>query len=247
MLRYLRGVRKQLFAKNKYSQYVQYAVVEIGLVVIGILIALTINNLNDKKLENDRADRFLDRLKVQLENNMETVDWHIETNELYYGYSEGFLSIIGEEKEQYDDAQLDSLVMFNVFDFNLNLDMNPLLEGRENGDFALLSSDDLTQAIYRLVKSYDEIIERERITNADLNDRFIPYLNKHYNFTNLLYRMSEDPNAVASKVYKGDNYKVLFDQEFENLIMQRQSLGTDLLELYIYLKEDMLLIHEAIK
>ena len=246
MLRYLRRVRKQLIAENKYTKYLQYAIGEIVLVVIGILIALWINNMNDRSFDRDRADNFVEKLKVQLEKNMETVDWHIEINELYYSHSERLLPLIGHKKEVYNDAQIDSLVMFNLYDFNLNLDMNTLIEGRENGDFALIDSEEVSQSIYRLIKSYDMILERERITNVDLNNRFIPYLNKNYNFANLLKRMEGAPAEQFSKVYQDDNYKMLFDQEFENLMMQRQSLGTDLLDSYIDLKAELEAIHNSL-
>lgn len=246
MLRYLRGVRKRLIAENKYTQYFQYAFGEIFLVVVGILIALAISNWNENKEKEKRAERFLERLTVQLEKNLETLDFHIEVNELYYSYAEQLITIIGEEQAEYNDAKIDSLVMFNLYDFNLNLDMNILIEGRENGDLALVESEELTQSLYGIIKSYDEILERERITNTDLNDRFLPYLNKHYNFSNLLARMYEEPEAT-SKIYKGDNYKMLFDQQFENLIVQRQNLGVDLLDTYTWLREELQEIHQSIK
>ena len=47
MLKFFRNIRKQLAAENKVAKYLRYAVGEIILVVIGILIALQINNWNE--------------------------------------------------------------------------------------------------------------------------------------------------------------------------------------------------------
>jgi len=44
MIKIFRKVRQKLLAENKFSQYLIYAIGEIVLVVIGILIALQINN-----------------------------------------------------------------------------------------------------------------------------------------------------------------------------------------------------------
>ncbi len=44
MINFFRKTRQQLMAENKFSKYLIYAIGEIALVVIGILIALQINN-----------------------------------------------------------------------------------------------------------------------------------------------------------------------------------------------------------
>ncbi len=48
MFRFFRKIRQQLLSQNKISKYLLYAIGEIVLVVIGILIALQINNWNEK-------------------------------------------------------------------------------------------------------------------------------------------------------------------------------------------------------
>jgi hypothetical protein len=48
MIRFFRKIRQKLLTENKFSKYVLYAIGEIVLVVIGILIALSINNWNEQ-------------------------------------------------------------------------------------------------------------------------------------------------------------------------------------------------------
>ena len=50
MIKFFRHIRKNLLMENKTSKYFKYAIGEIVLVVIGILIALQINNWNDRRL-----------------------------------------------------------------------------------------------------------------------------------------------------------------------------------------------------
>jgi len=47
MIKFFRKIRQQLLAENKFTKYLIYAIGEIVLVVIGILIALSINNWNE--------------------------------------------------------------------------------------------------------------------------------------------------------------------------------------------------------
>mgnify|MGYP001591841413 CR=1 FL=1 len=52
MIKFFRRIRQGLLSENKFSKYLLYAIGEIILVVIGILIALQINNWNEKR-KND--------------------------------------------------------------------------------------------------------------------------------------------------------------------------------------------------
>lgn len=55
MFRFFQNIRKRLAAQNKFAAYLRYAIGEILLVVVGILIALQVNNMNEqRKLNNER-------------------------------------------------------------------------------------------------------------------------------------------------------------------------------------------------
>jgi hypothetical protein len=62
MLFLLRKIRRKLMEKNKVTTYILYAIGEIVLVVIGILIAVSINNWNTQTKTNDLEMRFLSDL-----------------------------------------------------------------------------------------------------------------------------------------------------------------------------------------
>lgn len=53
-------------AKGKVSKYFKYAIGEIVLVVIGILIALSINNWNEKRINKNIAYNYIENLKEEL-------------------------------------------------------------------------------------------------------------------------------------------------------------------------------------
>ena len=59
MIKFFRNIRKTLLVQGKIANYIKYAVGEILLVVIGILLALYLNNLNDLyQLKKDEIKIF---------------------------------------------------------------------------------------------------------------------------------------------------------------------------------------------
>ena len=62
MIRFFRQLRQRLIAENRVSRYLLYAIGEIVLVVLGILIALQINTWNEARLEERQESLYLARL-----------------------------------------------------------------------------------------------------------------------------------------------------------------------------------------
>jgi hypothetical protein len=71
MIKYFRKIRQRLLSQNKISNYLFYAVGEILLVVIGILIALQINNWNQKRLDRDFEITMLKEIRSSLETDLD--------------------------------------------------------------------------------------------------------------------------------------------------------------------------------
>lgn len=70
-----------MLTDNKFSKYLIYAIGEIVLVVIGILIALQINNWNEDKKTQNKVDTFLNSLKSDLSNDLSTINTIIKVQE----------------------------------------------------------------------------------------------------------------------------------------------------------------------
>ena len=67
MIKFFRRIRQQLLSENKFSKYLFYAIGEIILVVIGILIALQINNWNESKKAKEKEHQVLTEIISDLE------------------------------------------------------------------------------------------------------------------------------------------------------------------------------------
>ena len=78
MLTFLRKIRKSLIDSGSARKYVLYAIGEIALVVIGILIALQINNWNEYRKERDWEKTIMQDLRENLEINTEILNKSIQ-------------------------------------------------------------------------------------------------------------------------------------------------------------------------
>jgi hypothetical protein len=68
MIKFFRKIRQKLVSENKFSKYLLYAIGEILLVVIGILIALQINNWNDGRKNEIKEYKLL----TEMQGNLQT-------------------------------------------------------------------------------------------------------------------------------------------------------------------------------
>ena len=66
MIKFFRKIRYNLMKQNKTLQYFKYAIGEIVLVVIGILIALSINNWNEARKSSAFEEEILTQVKANL-------------------------------------------------------------------------------------------------------------------------------------------------------------------------------------
>ncbi len=74
MIKFFRKIRYDLMEKNKTGKYLKYAIGEIILVVVGILIALQINNLNETKKEQAITNKYLSGFVSDLEKDRAQLD-----------------------------------------------------------------------------------------------------------------------------------------------------------------------------
>lgn len=103
MIKFFRQIRQKLIIKNKMSKYFTYALGEIVLVVIGILIALQINNWNEERKLRLYETQLLKQLKVDLERNSKDLKLNIRLQKNIIESSEIVLQHI-HKKLPYNDS-----------------------------------------------------------------------------------------------------------------------------------------------
>ena len=79
MINFFRQIRKKLADDNRPLKYMRYAIGEIVLVVIGILIALQINNWNEERKERRLVLSYYKELRGDLNNDLVNINLAIDT------------------------------------------------------------------------------------------------------------------------------------------------------------------------
>lgn len=75
MLRFFRRIRKSLFDQKRFYRYLLYALGEVVLVVIGILIALQLNNSNEVRKQQEFALASFEELQKEIYTNLKNVHY----------------------------------------------------------------------------------------------------------------------------------------------------------------------------
>ena len=98
MIQFFRKIRERLLNENKFSKYLLYAIGEIVLVVIGILIALQVNDWNEGQKERRVELKALSDLKREFLYNKVLLDSAVNFKEVAYASNEAFIETIRKGK-----------------------------------------------------------------------------------------------------------------------------------------------------
>ena len=133
MIKFFRKIRHRLLSENKFSKYLIYAIGEIILVVIGILIALYINNLNTEKQDAITLNGYLNNIAENIKSdqiNLEKISVFRDSSIIGSMY---FMTMIEQEsKDQYK-------IYFSKY-FNYNPWLDESFQSNQSGFEALKNS-----------------------------------------------------------------------------------------------------------
>ncbi|MEN2284497.1 DUF6090 family protein, partial [Algoriphagus sp. SE2] len=109
-----------LISQNKFSKYLIYAIGEIILVVIGILIAIWLNNFNQERIERNKEISFLKNLKDDIKLDIQELTLRDSALAGYQSGQEKGLELLLEAKSVQDILDIDSLIQFRWQGFTVN-------------------------------------------------------------------------------------------------------------------------------
>ncbi len=122
MIKFFRKIRQNLLTENKFSKYLIYAIGEIILVVIGILIALSINNWNQEKQQKKVLNNIYATIKADLQQDIKNIDKIVNSSQ---SIENDYLAIINKTRKKEDFKNCKNCIYVN-FGF-------PEIKLRKNG------------------------------------------------------------------------------------------------------------------
>ena len=169
---------------NKPMKYMRYAIGEILLVVIGILIALQINTWNNDRLNKNEEIRILTGLQDEFEYNLISLQEDIVRNRNSVYTVDKIISIIRSESFENGIEQLDSLIvkvgLFGSFDARRGYVEEIINSGKLN----LINNQKLKNKLTRWSGLLEDAKEDIIFRNDNYTHILIPYLIKYFPLAN---------------------------------------------------------------
>lgn len=156
MIKFFRKIRYNLMSENKTGKYLKYAIGEIILVVIGILIALQINNWNEQRKIENKGKAYINEIYKELKTEISNIDLILNSLTNQYNGTEHVLSFFeSENKEIKDTVQFTKNYWATTRLFIVERDLNTFDKLKSSGQSILLKNDSLSNMLDRFYKNFD--------------------------------------------------------------------------------------------
>ncbi|WP_445385788.1 DUF6090 family protein [Robiginitalea sp. IMCC44478] len=184
MIKFFRRIRQNLLTEGKTVKYFKYAIGEIILVVIGILIALQINNWNENRKDNFVELKILQSLNNDLITDINNLKGMIKNDSLSIQYNRQLISILKDESVNYDASMARMFGDINRYDAFWPQKMG--FESLKSKGLEIIKNDKLKSEIVNLYDfQYAQVSE-----SMDLKKQL--YLNTNSIFLDYLETISSD-------------------------------------------------------
>ncbi|MFN1835227.1 hypothetical protein AB2B38_008195 [Balneola sp. MJW-20] len=171
MITLFRRIREKLIASGSFTKYLLYAIGEILLVVIGILIALQVNNWNSEQRDRNISIEYHNRLIAEIDQRIKGIESEIErAGEISQGLSQAVEVL---EKREINDSTKAIL------------------------DYALSRYNQLAPFSFQLV-SYEEMKSSGRLSliyDIDLRQELNGYFDRAIIVSNIISQLNKDVNG----------------------------------------------------
>ncbi|GLU44853.1 DUF6090 family protein [Allomuricauda sp. NBRC 101325] len=216
MIKFFRKIRKGLLAEGKTGKYLKYAIGEIVLVVIGILIALQINDWNENRKNNLLEQQLLKALLIEFKTNLDNLDTVIAYNDSNIKNSVSLGQYTGPSLPQFDEKELSQL-MVGIFKIEARFtpSQGTVIEIINSGKLSVLSDANLRKSLSDWQSTLEGVKRQEDyvVERRDLGHEF--FLTKG-NFRRHLNIINDPLLDAKPSRFKNNDFKFLENEEFES-------------------------------
>ncbi len=220
MLRFFRKIRLKLFRENKVTHYLLYALGEIILIVIGILIAMEIGNWNEQRKIRQLELVYLEGLKSEFVQSRAKLQTLIEVNRNVYEDAKKIADYI--TSQQFPDEQQLSVLMFNAFSYEQAYNPNNSLlnEVISTGYLKNITNSELRMEL----SSWESVIQsihRQEATLREQREQVLDIFRKNGSMRSILEQVEivDKQMGLVKRDQVYSNLSVINSLEFENNLL----------------------------
>ncbi|WP_412561469.1 DUF6090 family protein [Winogradskyella sp. MIT101101] len=217
MIKFFRQIRHSMINQNRTKKYLLYAIGEIILVVIGILIALQINNWNEQRKILKSEKEILTNLKSELIINRDQLSTILNIHKNEYRIGLKLISMFNTDISNSTELELDSLIgkIESVYTFEAN-------DGYIKSLIASGKIDHIqNKKIKGFITAFDGLVidatQETGMLERLLNERFWPAVDGKINSSNRIRRY-EDYTDFPKGSYTSDYNWFFSNRELEDIV-----------------------------
>jgi len=216
MLRFFRQIRQRLFTDHQIGKYILYVIVEIIIVIIGILIAIQVNNWNDDRKNIAQERLILQNIHRELESNNSILEECAKQVQFRMDCADTLQFFVGPKYPGLKKRDILQWISYSSAPVKCIPSTDVIDELRSSGFLKIISSAEVRHAISRWSSGYDDLKIQETEWDRDLSMHFLPYLNKWISWDDIdYYNFPDNPSYMPSK-FDYDPNKLLQEFEFTN-------------------------------
>ncbi len=186
MIKFFRKIHQKLLSENKFRNYLIYALGEILLVMVGILLALQVNNWNENRKTNEQESELLKSLQKEFTYNKDELDRSIKKAELIQKNCERILENTGNHEMKLSKNESDSLInrgLLNIITYDAS---NGILKNINNsGKIHILKNESLKNILSNWEGLLSDVKEDETWAVNERNTITFPFIYRNSNYVNI--------------------------------------------------------------
>jgi hypothetical protein len=230
MIKFFRRVRQRLLSENKFSKYLLYAIGEIILVVIGILIALQINNWNEARKTSLKADVYVKNIMYDLKTDTLNINKLLTRVESFSNSIDRYFEYFNSNKaaEVSIESLLDSINTTNAYYFKYD-PMNKAFKDMDAYGNSNLLNESQREILIKIVTKQEEFeLIFDNVMDKCLSESSLSshYLGEPSNF----YKRLQIENTTERKT-QGLLHSHIFLQNLNELYRYFESYGKSIKQL----------------
>jgi hypothetical protein len=220
MIKFFRKIRQNLLSEGKTGKYFKYAIGEIILVVIGILIALQINNWNEVRKTNTNQLKYLTLLKKEAESNIANIDLEMVRIKKMKEAQKEIFRLIDNAKDTLTEQYISQTFFSALSSFaSFNYENSVLAEIKNSGELKNIKNNSLRLSLIELEPNIGRLKIQENALNI-LQKKILEYVNLNGDLRLILENTGYNQQLGIGKATakSNGNKSLLNDDYFKNKV-----------------------------
>jgi hypothetical protein len=215
MISLFRKIRQKLLTQNKVTRYLVYAIGEIVLVVIGILLALQINAWNQNRQDRKQEQQLLAQLEIEYNKNLDQLNSKIYIRKEMI---KSCLNLLNYRKWESALVEVDS-VNFHLSRVITRPTFNPVLgvtnELSNSGKLYLIKNAALRKELTSFESFLGDLSEEETVIFNHSENMLQPFMIQHYQLGGVITQFLLDEDFMAIFSFSDTNKEIPLKELFQ--------------------------------